>query len=257
MELNLSSNQVREFRDNGYIICPNLLTSKEVKTVSQICNQLKEEARSLNKHGKIDHKGSQFVLSQNNDKTSIDRIVWAGGSDKRLLEMGRMPIITHKVAQLLESDHADHLTNQMHFKSPNDNVKFLWHIDLHPRQLFDPNWQDINKLGSFVQVVIAIDTHTKENGPIKIIPYTHKNGPLDFPAFCTDNELPDHIDPKTAIPLLLDAGDAAFIHPYLVHGSEPNMSKYERKTLINGFSYPGANNGLYPGHGSAQQISLK
>jgi ectoine hydroxylase-related dioxygenase (phytanoyl-CoA dioxygenase family) len=66
-----------------------------------------------------------------------------------------------------------------------------------------------------------------------------------------------HIDIESEqIPLLMEAGDVAFMHPRLIHGSWPNTSNKPRRMFINGFSYPGANHKPYPGKGSTQRTAI-
>ena len=69
-------------------------------------------------------------------------------------------------------------------------------------------------------------------------------------------QLEDKFDLSKAIPLLMAAGDTVCMHQHLVHWSSPNESSSSRFTLINGFSYPGANHAQYPGDGSNELIDL-
>ncbi len=256
--LYLTEQQCKQYDTEGFVIVRKLFSKNEILEITRYANLLKEIAFKLanNMDDKVMHKGTQFVISHKNKKPSIDRIVWAGAIEPRLLEFGRLSKITYPVAQLLKAQYADHLINQLHYKLPNDGIKFGWHIDLQNRIKFDPNWNDVGRNGSFVQVITAIDEHNISNGPLRVIPGIDKNGPPKFPYMCDDLELPKTIDINQSIMLLLSPGDTVFLHPWIPHSSLPNKSAIERKTFLNGFSLPEANKKPYPGVGSAEKIYL-
>lgn len=254
----LSQQQIDFYFANGYLIVPNFFSPTELQEIVKCADKLQAEADklALEQNGKIMHRGTQFVLDRINDRTQIHRIVWVGAAEPTLLALGRQPKLLVPVGQLLGSDSADHLINQIHYKLPNDGVKFDWHQDIKNRRTFDANWQDINKNGSFVQTIIAVDPMTAENGTIYYVPKSHFKGDLFLDKITDRDELKRVAQLDQAEPLLINPGDIIFMHPYLVHGSEPNESNSPRRIFINGFSYPGANKQPYPGEGSAQQIAL-
>ncbi len=255
----LSQNQIDEYYATGILIIPNFFNKQEIEQVSLCANRLQMEADKLSQEqtGKVMHKGTQFVIDKKNNKLQIHRIVWVGSAEPQLLKLGRQLKILVPVGQLLGSTEADHLINQLHFKLPNDEVKFDWHQDIKNRRNFDPNWQDVNQKGSFVQTIIAIDPMTEKNGAIYYVPKSHTRGDLFLDKITDAEELKKIGELDKAIPLLLNPGDIVFMHPYLIHGSQPNESSMSRRAFINGFSYPGANKQPYPGEGSAQRIVLQ
>jgi len=260
--MHLTQEQYAHYQREGYVIVRQLFGTEEVAAMRTWADQLKETALTLGTHqtGKVMHQGTQFVLKQEQDQVAIQRIVWAGAACPPLLAYGRDKRITYLVAQILQSDQADHLINQLHYKRPGDCVKFGWHRDIQNRRNFDPNWDEQeshNDTGGFVQVVTAIDAHTVHNGPLRVIPGSHKDRTTQFEPFIEDEELPAAFDLSQAIPLTLAPGDTVLMHVYLLHNSLPNTSASERKTLINGFSLPGSNHKPYPGEGSAQLINLR
>jgi ectoine hydroxylase-related dioxygenase (phytanoyl-CoA dioxygenase family) len=255
----LTQSQLDEYNAEGLLVIKGFFTKEEVKQVSHCADRLQKEAEtlSLQQTGKVMHKGTQFVIDRNGGKLQIHRIVWVGAAEPQLLKLARQPKLLAPVAQILGSDQADQLINQLHYKLPRDGVKFDWHQDVKNRRTFDPQWEDLNHKGSFVQTIIAIDPNTVENGTIYYVPKSHMRGDLFLDRITEPAELKRIAELDKAVPLVLNSGDVVFMHPYLVHGSEPNESSSPRKIFINGFSYPGANKQPYPGEGSAQRISLK
>lgn len=255
----LTQSQIDKYNADGLLVIPGFFTKEEVTQVSQCADRLQKEAEnlSLQQTGKVMHKGTQFVIDRNGDKLQIHRIVWVGAAEPQLLQLARQPKLLVPVAQILGSDQADQLINQLHYKLPGDGVKFDWHQDVKNRRTFDPSWEDLNHKGSFVQTIIAIDPNTTENGGMYYVPKSHMRGDLYLDKISSPDELQKVAELDKAVPLTLNPGDIVFMHPYLVHGSQPNESAKPRRIFINGFSYPGANKQPYPGEGSAQQISLK
>lgn len=168
------------FFKKGYLIVSKLFNPKEIEEISEAASRLQKTAEELSntQTGKVMFKGSQFVIDRVENKTQIHRVVWAGASEPLLLKHGRKKELTVIVSQLLESEKADHLINQIHYKIPGDEVKFDWHQDIKNRRFFDPKWKDVNGKGSFVQLITAIDPMTEENGPIKIIGGLPREGDL-------------------------------------------------------------------------------
>lgn len=259
----LNKEQLEHYSREGYVIVRKLFSKTEVNNIESAANALKYKALRLAKKHRVQAElklidgGTQFVLDKNQKDYVVKRVVWAGKSKKKLFQYGRSPKILRPVSQILNADTANHLINQLHFKLPQDGVAFPWHMDLQNRMDFDENWKDVNGQGSYVVAITAIDKTTRENGPIYIIPGSHLLKDLDFPPFCKTKSLPKVLNAaKAAIPLLMESGDTVFMHPRLVHGSWENNSQKERKTFINGFSYPGANYAQYPGEGSGKLITL-
>ncbi len=259
-DIALSSEQVAHFFEQGYLILGQVFSQEEINEISECADRLQEEAKELyqaGKRGLIDHKGVQFVLGEYKNMMRIERIVWAGGLELRLLELSRQKKITGPVSQLLDSFDADHLINQLHYKLPEDGVKFSWHQDEQFRR--SRGWEDKNRKGSFVQVIIAIDPMA-DNGALEIIPGLPKEGYIALDQCETEEAreklIQQFMDMQTSFLLQLSPGDVVFMHPHLVHGSKSNISSNPRRILINGFSYPGANKGSYPGNGSATKIQL-
>ena len=88
-----------------------------------------------------------------NGRQVIQRVVWAGGCQRYLLEVGGDPRLTAPCAQLLHGDAMDHLLCQAHFKRPHDGVMFDWHQDIQHRDKGNGTWTDVNGRGSFVQTI--------------------------------------------------------------------------------------------------------
>ena len=129
------------------------------------------------------------------------------------------------------------IIQQAHFKPPGSSCRFPWHQDSLFRRIHAGDFVDLNGLGSYVNVSVAIDAEVEENGPIAVIPGTHTEGHRGGAAGI------DHrrVDATRAVRPLLQPGDALVIGPYIVHGSAPNRSaSRRRRSLIFGAAIPAA-----------------
>jgi len=194
-------------------------------------------------------------------KQVIKRVVWAGGSQPYLLQIGADPRLTVPCSQLLGSKVMEQLLSQAHFKRPGDGVIFGWHQDIQHRDKGGGTWRDVNGSGSFVQTLIVLDEMTADSGPLLFIPGSTQWGRVDFGDHDYDNsdytpKQPALFHADDAVTIIAQPGDTLFFGPYTVHASFENTSRLYRRVLINGYAYPGANQRVYPGDGSCATIEV-
>lgn len=241
----LSNEQVEAFYSDGCVVIPRALSPELIAEVAQAFDRLKERAATLTSTQMLD--GSYFVV----EGERIDRVVWCGAAEPRLLEISARPEFVDASSQLLGSKEMEQLICQAHFKIPGDEVSFRWHQDSENRRYGTPEWKDVNGKGSYVQTILAVDAMTEENGPLRLARGSALGGHLSLDKL---EEPLEEVDPAAIFTLTMEPGDLAFLHPFTVHGSEPNRSKVARRIFINGYAYPGANGRIYPGEGSARKL---
>src|SRR6185503_17888832 len=113
-DIGLRTHEIRAFFELGWIVRRGLFGADEVARMRACFDELEHEADQLPETGL--HRGAYFVLADKNGKRVINRVVWAGGCQRYLLDIGGDPRLTVPCAQLLQSDAMDHLLNQAHFK---------------------------------------------------------------------------------------------------------------------------------------------
>ncbi|MFT4622106.1 MAG: ectoine hydroxylase-related dioxygenase (phytanoyl-CoA dioxygenase family) [Myxococcota bacterium] len=227
---------------DGYAVLPGLLTAAEVSVVQAGFERLEGLARTLGDATDLD--GSRFVVQKSPFRLS--RVVWCGGAEPAL-RLGAHPGFLAVAEGCLRRPDVVQLIQQAHFKLPGDGVDFQWHQDASNRRYGTTEWVDVDGRGAFVQVAVAVDPMTEDNGPLRVIPGSHR---LGFVAHPTTGVLPAGVvDPDAAVTLTLAPGDAAVFGPFLVHGSGANRSDSPRRLFLQGFAAPGANRRVYPGCG--------
>lgn len=255
----LSDDQISEFHERGFILREGLFTAAEVARMRRCFDDLEALAAGLQATG--ESHGSHFVLGEKDGKQVIKRVVWAGGSQPYLLDIGADERLTVPAAQLLGSNAMDQLLSQAHFKRPNDGVIFGWHQDIQHRDKGNGTWQDVNGRGSFVQTLIALDEMTADSGPLMFIPGSGRWGRVDFGDHDYDDprytpRRPPEFDERDAVTILARPGDTLYFGPYTAHASFENTSSTYRRVLINGYACPGANHRAYPGKGSCRRLNV-
>jgi ectoine hydroxylase-related dioxygenase (phytanoyl-CoA dioxygenase family) len=254
----LTDDEMRAYFEVGWVVRRALFRADEVARMRACFDELERMAHDL--PATALHRGSYFVLAEKNGTRVINRVVWAGGSQRYLLEVGSDARLTMPCAQLLQSDAMDHLLNQAHFKRPRDGVTFGWHQDIQHRDKGNGTWTDVNGRGSFVQTIIALDEMTPDSGPLLFIPGSAKWGRVE----CGDEaeherfgtSKPAKFREKQAVRMAARPGDTLFFGPYTVHASFENTSERYRRILINGYAFPGANRRIYPGDGAGRRLTV-
>lgn len=253
----LTASEVEEFFDLGWITKRALFRADEIARMRTCFDDLERMGARLTETGL--HEGSHFVLGEGEGGNRVKRVVWAGGSQPYLLEIGADPRLTTPASQLLGSGEMEQLLSQAHFKRPGDGVIFDWHQDVQHRDKGPGTWDDVNGSGSFVQTVIVMDEMTPESGTVLFIPGSSKWGRVDFGEHDYDKpefpkKRPPQFHEEDAVTVTAAAGDVLFFGPYTAHASFENTSHHYRRVFINGYAYPGANHRVYPGDGAGRTL---
>lgn len=259
----LSSEQIREFYEQGWTIVPSLFSADEMFVARRAFERLYDKAQQL--RTTQNHDGAFFVLDAPAvGDVTVKRVVWAGGAEPDLLSLSADPRLVESALQLLGSDQCEQLLCQAHFKMPKDGVSFDWHQDVQHRDKGPGTWRDLNGRGSYVQTIMLVDDMTVYNGPLKFIPRSTVSGegqirlssdPYDYSTPMRSAAAPAFFDESQAVTVTGTAGSVLFFGPYAIHGSTSNDSFVPRRVLINGYAYPGANGRVYPGEGSCRTLT--
>ena len=255
----LTYEDIYEFHETGWIAKQALFRRDEIGRMRACFDRLEQMANDMSATGL--NEGSHFVLGTKNGERVVKRVVWAGGSQPYLLQIGEDPRLTVPCTQLLGSLEMEQLLSQAHFKRPGDGVIFGWHQDVQHRHKGEGTWKDINAKGSFVQTLIVIDEMTQNSGPIQFIPGSAKWGRVDFGDHDYDNpgytaKRPPQFRENDVVTITAKPGDTLFFGPYTAHASFENTSHNYQRVFINGYAYTGANSRVYPGTSAGRKISV-
>ena len=272
--MHLTPGQVDDFFGRGWVVLTALFAPDELAAARAAFERLHATAQRL--RTTQDHAGARFVLTDRGSGMPateasrggvvVQRVVWAGGAEPALLDIGADPRLVGPALQLLGSERCEQLLCQAHFKMPGDGVSFDWHQDVQHRDKGPGTWRDLNGRGSYVQTLLAIDEMRTDNGPLQFVPREAvrldargrlRDAHYDYGTPMTGGDEAggdEAVDAGRAETITGPAGSVIFFGPYAVHGSTPNTSAAPRRVLINGYAYPGANGRVYPGEGSGRVL---
>lgn len=236
------------FAREGFCILRGLWSAEEVRAAAVAFDSLLTIGRSLAaeaEEGQVDRDGSRFVLDP--EPFALRRVVWCGGAAPDLARYGADERFVGLAAHVLGARPVVQLIQQAHYKLPGDGVDFAWHQDASNRRYGSDRFHDVNGRGSFVQIVVAVDPMTPSNGPLQMLPGSHRQG---FVADPETGRLPASATVGEPVTVELEPGDAAVFGPFVVHGSGPNQGAVARRLFLQGYTLPGANRRTYPGCGT-------
>ena len=200
---NLSSEQINQYNEDGYIAPINVLSRDE-------SNEIRAEIEHIEKNWpkELEGLGRNYIhfISQVFDKVSHNpKILDAVESiiGKNILVCGTTLFIKNP--------------DQKGFVSFHQDAKY---IGLEPH-----NW---------VTAWLAVTDANEENGCMRMWKGSHKedlkfhNQKFDENNLLTRGQTVENVPVKETIPVVLKAGELSLHHPKIVHGSGPNKSKDRR-----------------------------
>ena len=172
-------------------------------------------------------------------------IGWGYGNlvDNKKMEVFTLnKYINNFCKQLFGKDYVfNHL--MVNNKAPWIGPDVEWHQEIFNVDTYAPGGnEDDDSWKNFIQIYIALDKHTLENGCLKVIPESHKLGLLAH-----EDALNNFLNHKRRIPcdvmnkvykklgiknLIMDRGDVLFFNHRFIHGSSSNNSPFERRSIV-------------------------
>lgn len=231
--MELTTSQIKEYHENGYLILDGLFTEEEVQG-------LKDGI------GKIDDSPTPNIIREENGTIRsffaphhrIKEFDW-------LYQQERLVIPTQ---QLLHDPSIYLYQYKLNTKKAFGGGIWEWHQDY-------PFWHidDGVKQSQMLSVMVLLQDTDHAQGPLMFIPRSHKTGIAEFQPkahltddtidlenslngdlkFTVKNELIKNMVDQAGIQSGIGSvGTAIFFHPNVYHGSNANMSPYDRNTAI-------------------------
>ncbi len=223
-----------QYREHGYAVVRGVLPAGDVAAIRAESERVRAQARA---HGQSFRAGNFATVV---DGGVVRAALWpalisapcdAVRTDPRLLAL-----VTPLIGDTLRS-----LTSQFHWKPPGSRVGVNFHTD-RANRLPLAEYRDLGD--SFVQTGLAIDPMVADNGPLLVVPGSHRRSRV----LAEDQGNYGHGDAGRGIlaqagygqddlvPLLADPGDVVLWHPDTIHGSDLNRhATLDRCLFINGY----------------------
>ena len=224
MSFILTKEQVNTYERDGYVLVKNFCSKIEIEKLYGTAIQddaMRKHALDLN-----DQSGKKTKLS-----------LWFTPGNDVFGYLTRSEKMVHSVTQLLDSDAAVcHFHSKLMQKEPRVGGAWEWHQDYgywYKNQFLFPD--------QLMSVMVALTPASKENGCLQVIKGSHKMGRVNH-GFAGEQVGADMVMVNNALQTMelvyctLDAGDALFFHPNLLHRSEGNLSEHPRWSIISCYS---------------------
>jgi ectoine hydroxylase-related dioxygenase (phytanoyl-CoA dioxygenase family) len=218
----LTEAQKQEYEKVGAIVVPNVLSAAEVAALRQATDGFVERARQVTAHDAI----YDLEDSHTPQQPRVRRIKAPHLHHPAYAALVRHPGIL-AVLQDLWGQGVRFDTAKLNMKSAGFGAAVEWHQDW----AFYPHTND-----DLAAVGVMMDDMELENGPLLIIPGSHKGPIFDHHAegrFCgAMDPARREVDYDAAVPLTGKAGSITVHHVRAVHGSAPNRSNRDRRLLL-------------------------
>ena len=209
--------QLDSFHENGYLVVENLLMAAEIAALQHDFESWVEDSRShAEAWGETQDGRARFdvELDHRPDHPSLRQVAFTS----------RMAQVA---AQLIGGSGTRFHHSKINSKLPHTATQVKWHQDF----LFTPHSND-----DVVTALLMVSEVTPENGPLTVIPGSHK-GPLwshwqdgRFTGAVDDGVVAEHCGEPVAC--FGPAGSVCFMHTRLLHASSPNQTELPRTLFI-------------------------
>ncbi len=225
----LTQGQIEAYHRDGFLYLENALDSTQLGDLQRDFSQWVDESRARTEpYGNTFDSRRRFDLEPGHSATSpaLRRIASPVEISDAYLAAMRSSAALDAVTQLI-GPNIEFNNSKINSKQPGAATAVKFHQDF----LFQPHSNE-----DLVAVLFFLDHVDAENGPLIVVPGSHK-GPM-FEHW-HDGTFTGAVDDETAARAKQDgvmvtgpAGSACLMHTRLLHGSEPNLSSSPRTLFI-------------------------
>lgn len=218
----ISSQQIKQYRQQGYFTVEGLFTPDEVVAVrseiTKIVARYPDGPKGLIEFEPSVESGKNTPDALELGVRKLSNVVRHNAFFRKLAFHPKMAAI----ATVLLGPDVVLLQSIMLLKPPRIGSAKVWHQDnAYFRR--DPN--------HIVGFWVACDDATVENGCMHVIPGSHTQGIVEHSGFKNDYGVLGTPSFEEAVAVPLEAGDALMFHGELLHGSPPNKTDARRRSM--------------------------
>ena len=218
----ISEQDISFYRENGYLVVENVLSKDEVEELRCVTDNFVEKARSVSTHNEV----YDLEVSHSSNEPRVRRIKTPHAHHESYAKM-----VAHSnilaVLQKLWGPSIRFDVSKLNLKAAGYGAPVEWHQDW----AFYPHTND-----DLAAVGIMMDDVDDTNGPLMVIPGSHKGPILDHHAdgyFCgAIDPARGEVDFSKAVKLTGPAGSVTIHHARAIHGSATNSSGKPRRLLL-------------------------
>jgi len=224
----LSLQQIAQYHADGFLVVPGVIDAATIDALRAATERIVDGAAHVDTHDAV------YDLEPGHTRAAprVRRIKNPERVDPAFAALARHPGITGCLQQLWDQRGVRFDIAKLNMKSAGYGSPVEWHQDW----AFYPHTND-----DVLAVGVMLDDTELENGPLLVIPGSHKGPTYDHHDpdgfFCgaIDPEV-GGIDFDKAVPCTGPAGSISIHHARLLHGSAENQSNRPRRLLLYEFT---------------------
>ena len=220
----LSGDQITFYREQGYLTVPDALDLGTVERLSSIVAQWTIDASGVSESDVF------FDLEDSHQASDprVRRFKRPVRNHPEFNALARSDAVLDLISPLIgDAIRISPTDNKINIKAPEYGAAVEWHQDL----AFYPYTND-----DLLAIGVALDDCAEENGPLMVIPGSHKGPVHDHHTngvFCgAIDPATSSIDFSQAVPLTGRRGTMTIHHARTIHGSALNTSANPRRFLL-------------------------
>jgi len=219
----LDDDQVKRYHRDGYLVVPGVIDPAWLARLRDATERIVAGAAMVDQHDAV------YDLEPGHTRANpkVRRIKNPERVDRAFAELARHPGIVGCLQRLWDGRGVRFDISKLNMKSAGFGSPVEWHQDW----AFYPHTND-----DLAAVGVMLDDITPENGPMQVVPGSHRGPLFNHHA---DGVFCGAIDPATpgldldrAVPCLGAAGSISIHHARVTHGSAPNHSGQPRRLLL-------------------------
>ena len=206
----LNNNQIKEFKNNGFVFIPELFNESEIKLILKYTEELQNAPEVSGKEWKYFEKSEI-----NKNKRVLERIENFCKYHKGFKDLCTKRKIMKCVNDIF-GEKGILFKDKINFKMPGGSG-FKAHQDVQA------GWDRYCKL--HITALVSVDPTNKENGCLELAPRKHHEGIIGKRWVPLEENSLDYISCPT------NSGDVVFFDSYCPHRSKPNNTNKPRRVL--------------------------
>ncbi|TYK67208.1 phytanoyl-CoA dioxygenase family protein [Colwellia echini] len=222
MSIKLTSEQIDQFNEDGYVIAKGYFNKKEIDRLSEVAFN--------------DPRLQNNAWHQKDSSGKVSKVcIWQETTDDLYSMFSR----SHRLVDSCEAimgEEMYHTSTKVMMKEPKVGGAWEWHQDFgywhHDNQMLHPK---------AISCMVAINQATEENGCLQVLKGSHKLGRLNHNRTGDQKGaelkfVEQAMKHHELVYVELEPGDTLFFHCNLLHKSNQNKSDHPRWSMISAYN---------------------
>ena len=213
----LTDEQIRQFREQGYLIFAALIQGERLAYYKQVFDELVAAGRKLTEQ--VPHWSLELDERGEPQAGLLHKVQGVCVVDARVLELAREPAILDRVAVLI-GENIDVFGTKFFPKLPNGGTSTGWHQD---------NFYFGTDTDRIISCGIYLEDSDVENGCLRVVPGSHRMGEIvEHRRNPSRHGSWTKVDESQAVDVVIPAGTVVLFSANLLHGAYDNHSNRTR-----------------------------